>query len=491
MNYAELLAHTNAGRDAGREIVAVLGLGFVGTAVAANLARAGARGSFFVIGVEQDTPQGREKAARLDRGDPPSYAADPTLARTLRASIEAPRNVAGSTDPRSLSLADVIVVCINLDVVRAGGQTACLDVPIETYAAALHTVGTQLRPGALVCVESTLPLGASDRVLYPALVAGSAAAGRNVERDPPLYAYCYERVMPGPGYLDSVNAYWRSFAGVDERSAARARAFLSRYVDVARFPLWRHKSLRAAEMAKLLENSYRALNIAFIEEWARLAEKAGVDLCDVIASIRVRLGTHDNMMLPGLGVGGYCLTKDALLAAFGAEKLLGIQADLPFSRRAILTNEQMPEHAVRIADEHFGHALAGRTAALFGVTYRPGVADTRSSASETLARALRARGVHVRAYDPLVTAWIEMPEIDMCPSLEAALEGVDVVVVCLPDHEYGRSLPRLLADDPRRGGLVIDPWNLIAPSCAEDLARRGVSIHVFGRGDLPRCEVRP
>src|ERR1700741_392189 len=190
----------------------------------------------------------------------------------------------------------------------------------------MRMVGRHGRPGPLVTVESTLPFGLCDKVLYPALCDGQREQGVDVEAHPPLLAYCYERVMPGPDYLDSVNNFWRAYAGIDEKSSDAARDFLAKYVNTREFPLWRHKSTRAAEMAKLLENSYRATNIAFIEEWARLAEGAGVDLFDVIKSVRLRKGTHDNMMLPGLGVGGYCLTKDALLAAYGAENLIGIEA---------------------------------------------------------------------------------------------------------------------------------------------------------------------
>src|SRR5262249_54099373 len=155
----------------------------------------------------------------------------------------------------------------------------------------MRMVGRHVRPGTLVTVESTLPIGLCDQVLYPALCQGQREQGIDVERHAPRLAYCYERVMPGPTYLDSVNQYWRAYAGIDPESADAARDFLGKYVDVERYPLWRHKSTRAAEMAKLLENSYRATNIAFIEEWARLAEGAGVDLFDVIASIRLRKGT--------------------------------------------------------------------------------------------------------------------------------------------------------------------------------------------------------
>lgn len=489
MDHSRVVERAEAARAAGREVVLVLGLGFVGTAVAGNLARARRAGEplFFVIGLDRDDEAGRAKAAALDRGQPPTYANDSSLERVIREACLETRNLVGGTDPRALVLAEVVVSCINLDVQREPGQTERLSVPTEGYAQAMRSVGRHMRPGALVAVESTLPVGCCDQVLYPALCAGQREQGVDLAAHPPKLAYCYERVMPGPDYLDSVNNYWRAYAGIDEASADAARDFLSLYVDVQRFPLWRHKSTRAAEMAKLLENSYRATNIAFIEEWAELAEGAGVDLFDVVRSIRVRKGTHDNMMLPGLGVGGYCLTKDALLAAFGAEQLLGLAVELPFSRRAILTNERMPMRAVQWIERHFGGALAGRKAALLGLTYRPGVHDTRSSPSETVARALRARGVRVEAYDPLVLRWEECPDIQVHADPRDAVRGAEAVVICLPDPLYRPFLADLLLEELRSGAIVIDPWDMVVDACAREFALRGIELTAYGRGDHPRA----
>ncbi|MFN0242239.1 MAG: nucleotide sugar dehydrogenase [Planctomycetota bacterium] len=487
MKRSDLEARVASARAQGQEIIVVLGLGFVGTAVAANLARTqtGGKPTFFVIGIDQDTPAGREKVERMNAGRPPTYASDESLERVVNAAVTGSKNLVASTDPASIALGAVVVSCIQLDVVRKAGQADEITVPTEGYAVAMRTVGRHMRPGTLVCIESTLPIGMCDRVLYPALCDGQTSQGVDVQAAPPRLAYCYERVMPGPDYLDSVNRYWRAYAGIDARSADGARDFLSKYVDVANFPLWRHKSTRAAEMSKLLENSYRATNIAFIEEWARLAEDSGVDLFDVVRSIRVRKGTHDNMMLPGLGVGGYCLTKDALLAAFGAQSLLGIDAALPFSRRAILTNEKMPLRAVHLVERHFGARLAGRTAALFGVTYRPGVADTRSSPTEIVARALMERGVKVRAFDPLVDHWEEFPQVPLFTDVGAALTGADLVVICLPDAQYKQSVAPRLVEALGQGALVVDPWDQIGDAITGELLRRGVKVEVFGRGDVP------
>lgn len=487
MHFDEISARAQRARDGGAETVVVLGLGFVGTAVSAALSRARHAGtpSFFVIGLERESADARTKLRAIEEGRPPTEAEDEKLSQAFREAAREPRTLCATFDVRVLALADVVVSCINLDLERAQGQTEELDCPTESYVALMRTIGRHLKPRALVCVESTLPLGLSDRVLYPALCAGALEAGRDVERDPPLYAYCYERVTPGPNYLDSVLHGPRAFAGIDERSADRTQVFLESFLDTRTHPLWRHKTLRACEMAKLLENAYRATNIAFVDEWARLAERSGVDLFDVVRSIRVRKGTHDNLMLPGLGVGGYCLTKDALLAAWGAEELLDVAAELPFARQAILTNERMPLRAAHWIDEHFGGDLSGRRAALFGVTYRAGVADTRSSPSETLARTLLAHGVHVSAFDPLVRQWSEIPQVELVSSAERALRGAQIAVVCLPDPRYRTELFELLLRDFGPGSIVIDPWDVFGDACVAALVARGVRVRVYGRGDVP------
>ena len=492
MHAEELSRHALAARSEGREVVAVLGLGVVGTAVAATLARArraGRRG-FFVIGVERDSEAGRRKLEAIERGEAPVQVGTAELARILEEAALEPRSLACTVDLGALEAADVIVCCTGLELRREPGQTEQLECPVEEHGESLRAVGQNMRPGTLVLIESTVPLGACEHVLYPALVAGQRERGVDVEAWRPRMAYCYERVMPGPRYLDSVAHIRRSYAGIDAESADRAQEFLEKFVDVERYPLWRHASMRAAELAKLMENAYRAANIAFIEEWAELAEDAGIDLFDVIESIRVRRGTHDNMMRPGLGVGGQCVTKDALLARYGARELLGIDARLPFSSLAILTNERMPLRAVDWFREHSGGALAGRRALLLGVTYLPGVADTRSSPTEIVARALLAEGVEVTAFDPLVPAWEELPDVPVLTA-PADIEGpFELAVVCLPDPEYTGWLPALLSRTLTAGALVVDPWNTLGSELGAELGARGVTVKVYGRGDLRGGEAR-
>ena len=118
--------------------------------------------------------------------------------------------------------------------------------------------------------------------------------------------------MPGKNYFDSIVNYWRVYAGIDDESAKKCEKFLKKIINTKDYPLTRLSDTTSSETAKVLENSYRAANIAFIEEWGRFAEDIGIDIFEIIESIRMR-PTHSNIRQPGFGVGGYCLTKDPIL----------------------------------------------------------------------------------------------------------------------------------------------------------------------------------
>ena len=235
-----------------------------------------------------------------------------------------------------------------------------------------------MRPDALVLIETTVPVGMTDQVVLPTLRGERLLRGIDT---PVLLAHAYERVMPGPQYVSSIRAYPRVFAGADERSSEAAREFLSSFIHTPDGDgLSQLADTVSSELAKLLENSYRATNIAFMHEWTLLAENLGVDLFRIIDVIRKRKGTHDNMRYPGFGVGGYCLTKDSLLAQWGADHLLGSEANqLRMTLDALRTNALMPVHTAQLVREAADGDLSGAVIAVCGVSYIPDVADTRNS----------------------------------------------------------------------------------------------------------------
>ncbi|MGH7004198.1 MAG: nucleotide sugar dehydrogenase, partial [Alphaproteobacteria bacterium] len=379
-----------------------------------------------------------------------------------------------TTDAAAYGLASVVVVDVPLDVSVSADRFP--NVALGGFEAAIQVLGRHLGDGALVVVETTVPPGTCTRVVAPILAAELAARGK-----PPnaiLLAHSYERVMPGPDYFDSIANYWRVYAGHTDAGAEACARFLERVVDVERFPLRRLASTTASETAKIVENSFRAVNIAFIEEWARFAESAGIDLFEVIDAIRDR-PTHSNIRQPGFGVGGYCLTKDPLFGAAAAGLFLNEQAlNFPFSETALAVNRQMPlANLDRI--ERYAGGLAGKTMVLLGVAYRSEVDDTRHSPAEIFFRDARRRGVRIACHDPYVRYWseLEMPIPDVLPSPSMA----DVIVCAVPHVAYRRlDFPAWL------GGakpLVYDCDNVLSEETRARLRSAGVRVESTGRGE--------
>ena len=150
--------------------------------------------------------------------------------------------------------------------------------------------------------------------------------------------------MPGPEYINSIKNFYRVYSGIDENSATETEKFLKTIISTKEYPLTKLVNTNATEMAKVLENSYRAMNIAFAVEWSRYAEEAGVNLYEIVNAIRMR-PTHSNLMYPGIGVGGYCLTKDPLLASWAKINHFNSNDSLEQSEKGVRINDKMPHYA--------------------------------------------------------------------------------------------------------------------------------------------------
>lgn len=460
--------------SADRPVVCVQGLGFVGAAMAAAAAQArdgqGAP-AFNVIGVDLPTPKGLRAIAALNEGRFPFATTDTSLNPVIAEGRKA-GNLAATSDPSAFSLASVVIVDIHLDV---GGGADDPRVDLTGLRRAISTIGAHAPAGCLVIVETTVPPGTCDRVVAPELA--TAEARRGLATGALLLAHSYERVMPGADYLDSIVNYWRVYAGHTDAAADACAAFLGRVINTEAYPLIRLASTTASETAKVLENSYRATTIAFMEEWGRFAESVGIDLFEVVAAIRHR-PTHSNMRQPGFGVGGYCLTKDPLLPIVAARDLFGHgELDFPFSRAAVKVNRAMPLVSVEKLEKMLG-GLAGRTVLLLGVSYRPDVADTRFSPSEIFAREIRNRGARILCHDPLVRYWEELG-VDVPAALPEAC-GVDGIVLAVAHDAYRKlNFPEWLG---KARPAVLDANNVLDDAQRRQLETIGVAITCIGRG---------
>jgi len=481
-SWEELLLKARAAEARGMKLVAVQGLGFVGCAVVAVVAAAqlpNGQPRYFVIGVDVATPEAQRRIACINAGVAPIASPDPELPKLLAEGRER-GNLVATSDPRAFGLAETVLIDINLDVTRMSTQApGNIELGLESFSSAIKVVGSHMNPAALVIVETTVPIGGCEKIVQPILASELAARG---SLEPPRVAHAYERVTPGVNYVRSIRSFYRTYSGMDEVSAKLAGDFLGTIVDVESYPLRQVSSTRASEMAKILENSYRAANIALIQEWTVLAEEVGVNLFEVIESIRVRKGTHDNIRQPGFGVGGYCLTKDSFLAQFSAATLFGSGVKLEMTMRAMEINYAMPLHSVARLLELLDGSLAGKAVALFGVSYIADVGDTRNSPSEQFVDKVKALGAEVRVHDPAVEGWRERPEIPFCAGMEEAARGADAVVFSVPHKAYLSLQAADLKAMVGKRGALLDANNLFGDGVALELRAAQWRVAGVGKG---------
>lgn len=465
--------------DPQRSVIAVQGLGFVGAVMSLVCANALTR-DYFVLGVDLPEPESFWRIQSLNEGVFPLTAEDPKIQDFYHKS-RAQGNFYATYDPYAYAVADVIIVDINLDVqkkVHNLDELIDYEVDLTSFRKAMRTLGEQCKEDVLILVETTVPPGTSQNLIRPILL--EELARRGLQTDCFKVGHSYERVMPGPNYVDSIRTFPRVYSGVDERSGEATEEFLKTIIDTNECSLTRLGSTNATEMAKVLENSYRAMNIAFVAEWSRYAEEAGVDLYSVVNAIRQR-STHANLMYPGIGVGGYCLTKDPLLASWSRRTFFGSQEGLRQSESAVMINDRMPVFAYEFLKAKFG-SLSGVSVLLLGVSYRGGVGDTRFSPVELFYDSLELNGAQIVLHDPYVAYWAEK-SLQVHYDLETALKNPPQVVAIATGHKLYKQAGTIEMLMNLDGLFIYDTIGLLSEEQIMKLSERH-QVAVLGRGDL-------
>ena len=455
--------------------VCVQGLGFVGSAMAIATALATGKDGkplHKVVGVDLPTPLGKNRISKLNKGIFPFATSDSFLKESLKKVVDT-GNLTATSDEKSYCDADIIIVDVHFDIKFHD------DNPLLEFCAfekAISVLGKNAKPGALIIIETTVPPGTCSKVVRP--IISRELKQRGLSESSIHLAHSYERVMPGDNYLNSIINYWRVFAADDKISSEKCQKFLSGIINVADYPLTKLKSTISSETAKVMENTYRASNIAFIDEWTKYAEAVGVDLFDVINAIKIR-PTHSNIMLPGLGVGGYCLTKDpAFTPAASAQLHNNKNLSFPFSNLTMRTNAKMPNHAYSRIKKLLGGILKEKTILILGVSYRQDVGDTRYSPAEILVSQLEQDGALLKMHDPHVDFWEELNtslERDIPPS-----EQLDAVVLCVAHKEYTNFNFVKWLKNPDL--VIFDANNVLSESMRDKIRQTDVVIESIGRG---------
>lgn len=465
-------------RHVGKKVVAVQGLGFVGSVMALVVANALTE-EYAVIGVDLPGEATYSKIKFINEGVFPVSSSDKKVDEFYQNALRK-GNLFATFDPYAYSVANIVIVDINLDVKKTSDRNNLLldyDVDMNGFKSAMQTVAGNTRQNALVLIETTVPPGTCEKIVVPIFRNAYKERGLSEEF---MIGHSYERVMPGADYIDSIQNFYRVYSGIDEKSADATETFLRSIIHVDKFPLTRLHSTTASEMSKVLENSFRAMNIAFIQEWSSFAEEAAVNLYEVIDAIRMR-PTHRNIMSPGLGVGGYCLPKDPLLASWSRQQLFGSKEGLKQSENAVNLNDRMPLHTFEIIKKRVG-SLEGRRIGMLGVSYLSNVGDTRYSPAGFLYDLFLNAGTNVIVTDGFVPCWTEK---NLTPvSLEEFLQMKPEILVYCTRHDYfkvANALEHFL--DVSSDLTIVDAVGMLEQAEIERLQKKHRVI-VIGRGDL-------
>ena len=466
----------------GKKVVVVQGLGFVGAVMSLVCANA-LNEEYAVIGVDLANKQNYWKIKSINDGIFPIVASDPKIEEFFNISKKK-KNFYATFDPFAYSKADIVIVDVNLDVQKGtkfNGDLINYDVDLNNFEKAIESISDNCKEDLLIIVETTVPPGTCKKVVKPIIEMGLKS--RNLSQDKFKLGHSYERVMPGPDYIDSIQNFYRVYSGINEISADSTEHFLKSIISTKKYPLTRLGNTNSTELSKVLENSYRAMNIAFATEWSRFAEESEVNLYEVVDAIRMR-PTHSNLMYPGIGVGGYCLTKDPLLASWAKQHHFGSKEALTQSENGVRINDKMPLFAFNFMKNIFDlEDLMYKKILFLGVSYRSNVGDTRYSPVERLYNFCKKDGANIILHDPYVSYWEEL-NLNVSSKLKLVLsEDIDILIVSTSHDEYRNSeilVNEILKKDCM---FILDTVGLFSQKEIEKLSTKH-NLKVIGRGDL-------
>jgi UDP-N-acetyl-D-glucosamine dehydrogenase len=375
--------------------ICIIGQGYVGL----PLAIAALKANFQVLGIDIDN----QKITNINNKiSPVEDISNSEIEDAIRSG-----NYNASTKTVFAATTKIICICVPTPL----GSNHQPD--LEILKAATAGVGKNLKPGMLVIIESTIQPGTTRNVVVPILEKESG-----LSRDQFLVAYSPERIDPMNKKFTIKNTP-KLVAGLTPEAARKAKEFYSKFIDQVDVC----DSLEVAETAKLLENSFRLVNISFINELAMFCQKIGIDVNDVIKAASTK--PYGFMpFYPSVGVGGHCIPVDPL---YLAEAARAAGAPTRFIELADEINLAMPTYFVGRASEMLG-GLKDKKVLVIGVSYKPNVADTRETPVEALIAGLVKSGALVSWHDDLVKNWNGQSSV-------ALASGFDLAILATP-HDY-------------------------------------------------------
>jgi UDP-N-acetyl-D-glucosamine dehydrogenase len=500
-----------------KEIVVVMGMGFVGAVMAAIVADTKDKkgnNSKFVVGCQRPSPRSYWKIPLVNRGESPVKAEDPEVDELIQRCVVKDKTLIATYNSDCLQFADCVVVDVQCDFSKKDlGNMRTGSADMAALEDTMRTIGEKIPPECLVLIETTVAPGTTEFIAWPILKKAFTKRGL---KQTPLLAHSFERVMPGKQYVASIRDFWRVCSGCESVARKRVEKFLHEVLNTKDFPLTVMDRPIESETTKIVENSYRATILAYLNEWSLFAERNGVDLIKVIAAIKMR-PTHSNMIFPGPGIGGYCLPKDGGLGYWAYKHILGFEdGDKLFqiTPTAIDINDTRALHVAELTRDalrNMGKYIAGSEVLLCGASYRQDVGDTRYSGSEMVVRKLTEMSAEIRVHDPYVDHWYELEDQDEYPApghswkrffrnqenlksvivekdLKKAIKGVEALILAVPHTQYLKLNPDDIVKWAGGPIAVIDAFGILSDDQIRRYFQLNCEVKALGRGHLARLK---
>jgi len=412
--------------------ICILGLGYIGLPTAAMFATHGKK----VIGVDIN----QKIVNTLNDGD--IHIHEPGLRELVHQALSS-GNLKVSIQAQP---ADVFIIAVPTPFQQEIAQTEdgikYKKADMRYVVSATEAILPHLRPGNLVILESTSPPRTTVDLVKPILERSGLKAGEDF-----YLAYSPERVLPGNILYELVHNA-RVIGGVNQASAEKGLELCQSFVEGEIL----FTDSTTAEMVKLMENTYRDVNIALANEFSRLAEWIGFDEWEAI-----ELANHHprvNILRPGPGVGGHCISVDPWFLVESAPEAT------PLIRQARKVNDSQPEYVVKLIEKALGGLVKGKRIAALGLAYKPDIDDLRESPAVEVVKLLEHKGAHIKAYEPF-NPDRKFETFKTTPSLEDAVFDADVIVLLVGHDQFKSIEPEIMANitSSRTVVDIINGWN--------------------------------
>lgn len=422
--------------EAKKASVCVVGLGYIGLPLACIIADSG----FDVYGVDVK----KDVVDKVNRGIPP--ISENGVDEFLKRAIALKKLRATLNCREAVEKSDIVIIIVQTPI----GRDKKPD--LRAFESACRSVGNALSAGKLIIVESTLPIGAIENMAIPEFEKRGLKCGRDF-----YLAYSPERAIP-TRTMEEIRKNSRIVGGYCENSAELAHAFYSKITEgeVTK------TDLRTAEVVKLIENTYRDVNIALANEIALLCEKIGADAIKAIklANKHPRVNLH----YPGAGVGGHCLPKDPWFLINKAEE---VNLELKLIRTAREVNESMPEHVLKRIEKELksiGKSLNNAKITILGIAYKGNTSDTRNSPAEKIIERLSNLKCDFISHDSFVSQDFGYK---FSRDIKAAIKNADCIVILAEHDEYKKLNLNEVEKLVKKPCLIFDGRRILNPEACD------------------------